>query len=201
MARWTHAQAIRFSVPTANSCAAFGWLCHTHAATAGVTECATRLKRPSARTVRRSACVVPLGQVETTPEQLAQSSQLAERATAATGCTTRVIGWYHSHPHITVLPSAVGAWLSEARASCRMHTGLPRVGSLNVASSETLWRPVTRRSVVLPDASALRADVRTQSTYQRLDEGFVGLIFSVFDEDRAKVRLVLCTGVVAQVSA
>ncbi|CAA0824431.1 Mov34/MPN/PAD-1 family protein [Striga hermonthica] len=27
--------------------------------------------------------------------------------TIATGTTTRVIGWYHSHPHITVLPSHV----------------------------------------------------------------------------------------------
>ncbi|KAL6972840.1 hypothetical protein U1Q18_027014 [Sarracenia purpurea var. burkii] len=27
--------------------------------------------------------------------------------TSATGRTTRVIGWYHSHPHITVLPSHV----------------------------------------------------------------------------------------------
>lgn len=26
----------------------------------------------------------------------------------STGRTTRVIGWYHSHPHITVLPSHVG---------------------------------------------------------------------------------------------
>ncbi|MBA0597965.1 hypothetical protein Gorai_007746 [Gossypium raimondii] len=29
------------------------------------------------------------------------------RMTASTGRTTRVIGWYHSHPHITVLPSHV----------------------------------------------------------------------------------------------
>ncbi|CAJ1955124.1 unnamed protein product [Sphenostylis stenocarpa] len=45
--------------------------------------------------------------VETNPEQLAAASALAERMTAATGTTTRVIGWYHSHPHITVLPSHV----------------------------------------------------------------------------------------------
>ncbi|KAF3786269.1 Lys-63-specific deubiquitinase [Nymphaea thermarum] len=36
--------------------------------------------------------------VETNPEQMS----------LATGKTTRVIGWYHSHPHITVLPSHVG---------------------------------------------------------------------------------------------
>ncbi|KAK9282332.1 hypothetical protein L1049_005246 [Liquidambar formosana] len=35
--------------------------------------------------------------VETNPEQM----------TTLTGKTTRVIGWYHSHPHITVLPSHV----------------------------------------------------------------------------------------------
>ncbi|XP_048322631.2 uncharacterized protein LOC107405760 [Ziziphus jujuba] len=45
--------------------------------------------------------------VETNPEQLAAASAQAERMTTATGRTTRVIGWYHSHPHITVLPSHV----------------------------------------------------------------------------------------------
>ncbi|KAG7018348.1 Lys-63-specific deubiquitinase BRCC36, partial [Cucurbita argyrosperma subsp. argyrosperma] len=59
------------------------------------------------------------------------------RMTAMTGRTTRVIGWYHSHPHITVLPSHV--------------------------------------------------DVRTQGTYQLLDSGFIGLIFSCFSEDANKV--------------
>ncbi|RDX70920.1 Lys-63-specific deubiquitinase BRCC36 [Mucuna pruriens] len=45
--------------------------------------------------------------VETNPEQLAAASALAERMTSSSGRTTRVIGWYHSHPHITVLPSHV----------------------------------------------------------------------------------------------
>ncbi|XP_026441857.1 uncharacterized protein LOC113341033 [Papaver somniferum] len=45
--------------------------------------------------------------VETNPEQLAAASAQAERMTLTTGRTTRVIGWYHSHPHITVLPSHV----------------------------------------------------------------------------------------------
>ncbi|CAA3004375.1 lys-63-specific deubiquitinase BRCC36-like [Olea europaea subsp. europaea] len=45
--------------------------------------------------------------VETNPEQLTAASAQAERVTMATGITTRVIGWYHSHPHITVLPSHV----------------------------------------------------------------------------------------------
>ncbi|XP_028766333.1 uncharacterized protein LOC114724190 [Neltuma alba] len=45
--------------------------------------------------------------VETNPEQLAAASALAERMTISSGRTTRVIGWYHSHPHITVLPSHV----------------------------------------------------------------------------------------------
>ncbi|KAB5548630.1 hypothetical protein PHYPO_G00057800 [Pangasianodon hypophthalmus] len=46
----------------------------------------------------------------------------------------RVVGWYHSHPHITVWPSHV--------------------------------------------------DVRTQAMYQMMDQGFVGLIFSCFIEDK-----------------
>lgn len=45
--------------------------------------------------------------VETNPEQLAAATAQADRMTAATGKTTRVIGWYHSHPHITVMPSHV----------------------------------------------------------------------------------------------
>lgn len=45
--------------------------------------------------------------VETNPEQLAAATAQADRMTAATGQTTRVIGWYHSHPHITVMPSHV----------------------------------------------------------------------------------------------
>jgi len=35
--------------------------------------------------------------------------------TVTTGRTTRVIGWYHSHPHITVLPSHVGMYFRVAR--------------------------------------------------------------------------------------
>ncbi|XP_041615424.1 lys-63-specific deubiquitinase BRCC36-like [Vulpes lagopus] len=46
----------------------------------------------------------------------------------------RVVGWDHSHPHITVWPSHV--------------------------------------------------DVRTQAMYQRMDQGFAGLIFSCFIEDK-----------------
>ncbi|XP_021736743.1 uncharacterized protein LOC110703271 [Chenopodium quinoa] len=75
--------------------------------------------------------------VETNPEQLAAASAMAERMSASTGRRTRVIGWYHSHPHITVLPSHV--------------------------------------------------DVRTQAMYQLLDSGFIGLIFSCFNEDAYKV--------------
>ncbi|XP_058765824.1 uncharacterized protein LOC131639338 isoform X1 [Vicia villosa] len=75
--------------------------------------------------------------VETKPEQLAAASALADRMTASTGRITRVIGWYHSHPHITVLPSHV--------------------------------------------------DVRTQGLYQLLDSGFIGLIFSCYNEDATKV--------------
>lgn len=45
--------------------------------------------------------------VETNPEQLAAASAQADRMSFTAGRTTRVIGWYHSHPHITVLPSHV----------------------------------------------------------------------------------------------
>ncbi|KAF8068387.1 brcc3 [Scenedesmus sp. PABB004] len=56
---------------------------------------------PQIRTDRRK------DRVETSPEQMAACSALAEHVSASTGLPTRVVGWYHSHPHITVLPSHV----------------------------------------------------------------------------------------------
>nr|BAE29117.1 unnamed protein product [Mus musculus] len=72
--------------------------------------------------------------VEISPEQLSAASTEAERLSELTGRPMRVVGWYHSHPHITVWPSHV--------------------------------------------------DVRTQAMYQMMDQGFVGLIFSCFIEDK-----------------
>ncbi|XP_060559396.1 lys-63-specific deubiquitinase BRCC36-like [Ruditapes philippinarum] len=72
--------------------------------------------------------------VEISPEQLSAASTDAERLAVELDRPMRVIGWYHSHPHITVWPSHV--------------------------------------------------DVRTQAMYQMMDPGFVGLIFSVFNQDK-----------------
>ena len=71
--------------------------------------------------------------VEIAPEMLFLASEEAERCGAAVERHTRVIGWYHSHPHITPYPSHV--------------------------------------------------DLRTQSTFQQMESGWVGLIFSVFHAD------------------
>jgi BRCA1/BRCA2-containing complex subunit 3 len=38
---------------------------------------------------------------------MADVAQMAESISKETGLRTRVIGWYHSHPHITVLPSHI----------------------------------------------------------------------------------------------
>lgn len=93
---------------------------------------------PQIRTDRRK------DRVESSYEQMTQCSSHAERFSKETGVKTRVVGWYHSHPHITVLPSHV--------------------------------------------------DTRTQALYQMLDEGFVGLIFSVFNHDsNAKAELMQVT--------
>ena len=75
--------------------------------------------------------------VEIAFEDLSMASTVAELVATATRTDTKIVGWYHSHPHITVLPSAV--------------------------------------------------DVRTQGQYQALDAGFIGLIFSVFDQGRIEV--------------
>eukprot|EP00892_Ulva_mutabilis_P012260 jgi/Ulvmu1/9406/UM051_0034.1 len=45
--------------------------------------------------------------VECSSTQMAEVAQLAEQETQNSGRTTRVVGWYHSHPHITALPSHV----------------------------------------------------------------------------------------------
>ena len=45
--------------------------------------------------------------VEVGYDQLAEASELAEAHSRDTGRECRVIGWYHSHPHITVEPSHV----------------------------------------------------------------------------------------------
>ncbi|NXE40493.1 BRCC3 deubiquitinase, partial [Ptilorrhoa leucosticta] len=77
--------------------------------------------------------------VEISPEQLSAASTEAEISFSRNSSRLarrpmRVVGWYHSHPHITVWPSHV--------------------------------------------------DVRTQAMYQMMDQGFVGLIFSCFIEDK-----------------
>ncbi|KXZ48214.1 hypothetical protein GPECTOR_29g12 [Gonium pectorale] len=63
--------------------------------------CRVSLAFPQIRTDRRK------DRVESSPEQLARCSAHAERLSRETGGRVRVIGWYHSHPHITVLPSHV----------------------------------------------------------------------------------------------
>ena len=45
--------------------------------------------------------------VEVSPEMLAESARDAEEMSAATGRPTRVVGWHHSHPHISPFPSHV----------------------------------------------------------------------------------------------
>lgn len=46
--------------------------------------------------------------VEISPEQLCGASAYAEQLASTLNRPMRVIGWYHSHPHITVWPSHVG---------------------------------------------------------------------------------------------
>ncbi|XP_055928352.1 lys-63-specific deubiquitinase BRCC36-like [Argiope bruennichi] len=74
--------------------------------------------------------------VEISPEQLSNASTEAERLACILKRPIRVIGWYHSHPKLTVWPSPI--------------------------------------------------DVNTQDSYQLMDEGFIGVIFSVFNEDPNK---------------
>lgn len=74
--------------------------------------------------------------VEISPEQLSNASTEAERLSCMLKRPIRIIGWYHSHPKLTVWPSPI--------------------------------------------------DVNTQDSYQLMDDGFIGMIFSVFNEDPSK---------------
>lgn len=49
--------------------------------------------------------------VEISPEQLLEAAVEAERLSEELKRPMRVLGWYHSHPHITVCPSRVGQLL------------------------------------------------------------------------------------------
>lgn len=49
--------------------------------------------------------------VEISEEQLVQATLKAEELEKELGRPLRVVGWYHSHPHITVWPSHVGQYL------------------------------------------------------------------------------------------
>ncbi|XP_054708907.1 lys-63-specific deubiquitinase BRCC36-like [Uloborus diversus] len=71
--------------------------------------------------------------VEISPEQLSNASTEAERLAHILKRQVRIVGWYHSHPKLTVWPSLI--------------------------------------------------DVNTQDSYQLMDDGFIGIIFSVFNED------------------
>jgi BRCA1/BRCA2-containing complex subunit 3 len=75
--------------------------------------------------------------VEISPELLSMASLEAEKISEKIHKKIRVIGWYHSHPHITVLPSHI--------------------------------------------------DIQTQSTYQMLEKGFIGLIFSCFNKNNLDI--------------
>nr|CAD7396906.1 unnamed protein product [Timema cristinae] len=46
--------------------------------------------------------------VEISPEQLTKAAIQADKLTHELGQPMRVLGWYHSHPHITVWPSHIG---------------------------------------------------------------------------------------------
>ncbi|XP_070990419.1 lys-63-specific deubiquitinase BRCC36 isoform X1 [Oncorhynchus clarkii lewisi] len=108
--------------------------------------------------------------VEISPEQLSSAATEAERLADMTGRPMRVVGWYHSHPHITVWPSHVGK---------NQSTPLPhQFHNFSFHCHGKLFQ------LVCLCHSFSTTDVRTQAMYQMMDQGFVGLIFSCFIEDK-----------------
>lgn len=56
--------------------------------------------------------------VEISPLQLTMAAQEAENLSLKLGRPLRVLGWYHSHPHITVRPSHVGKFYFRSIPCC-----------------------------------------------------------------------------------
>lgn len=95
----------------------------------------------------------------------------AERLTVELKRPMRVLGWYHSHPHITVCPSHVGMYQNYFFSKY-----LSNINSIQKNSCYIHY--------------FYFVDVRTQATYQTMDHSFVGLIFSVFSEGKeSKVHI------------
>jgi hypothetical protein len=96
-----------------------------------------------------------------------------------------VIGWYHSHPHITVNPSHVGMQCVSFLSS---HCYPNRLPFLFITTYLVL--------IVLVLFCLFVLDILTQWNYQMLDKGFIGLIFSCFNNDTSNnVRNALCASV------
>jgi hypothetical protein len=82
--------------------------------------------------------------------------RLAAASEEAARSSTRVIGWYHSHPHITVLPSHVDV------------------------QTQAMYQQLVNPANQLSEPASIGFDVGCLAFLQ--EEGFIGLIFSVFSE-------------------
>lgn len=91
--------------------------------------------RPSAAQHPCSLLPVPFStsqdRVESSPEQMARCTAHAERLSRESGTRTRVVGWYHSHPHITVLPSHVDVRTQVGGAAGAGQQSLPAAAHLH----------------------------------------------------------------------
>src|SRR4051812_3056632 len=95
-----------------------------------------------------------------------RSPLLNQQIEKKTGKRTRVIGWYHSHPHITVFPSHVGSY---------------EVSGINSHSEFGL------SSLKIFQRQTHDLDLRTQESQQLMDPRFCGIIISCFNTDTENV--------------
>lgn len=102
--------------------------------------------------------------VEISPDQLSSASTWAEQTAKQTGRPLRILGWYHSHPHITVWPSHVGEY--------------PTL--LLLAPSLSLHIFGGRLFIWLNTPVGI--DLGTQFQYQMMEPTFIGLIISCFNQ-------------------
>lgn len=92
------------------------------------------------RTAVTNALLLLQDRVECSSTQMAEVAQLAEQETRTSNRTTRVVGWYHSHPHITALPSHIDVQ-TQARSSIPAPVFSTLFGTL--ARSRSPQRPLS----------------------------------------------------------
>eukprot|EP01117_Protostelium_nocturnum_P004978 TRINITY_DN1803_c0_g1_i2.p1 TRINITY_DN1803_c0_g1~~TRINITY_DN1803_c0_g1_i2.p1 ORF type:complete len:246 (+),score=46.26 TRINITY_DN1803_c0_g1_i2:187-924(+) len=117
--------------------------------------------------------------VEISSEQLAAAAQEAEKKGQMLNQTVRVIGWYHSHPHITVHPSHVDVRTQASYQqldkgfvgliiSC-FNSKADKSENIQIIAFQSVQSPISHDSFVDQDVDILGENNSPSEHYQALE--------------------------------